>query len=177
MSDQTRRKFTQSILGIIISGFIPGLSSVICSCKRDGQSKISAKEKEQQMSVANVKFEPAYIKLHKSGELKKRGEQMWQIMESCKLCPRECEVNRLQGEEGFCEASAKLEVYSAHPHFGEESPLVGSGGSGTIFFTNCGLRCVFCINYEISQEGEGQVRSLEELAGMMLFLQNGPIFA
>ena len=92
-------------------------------------------------------------------------------MQSCELCPRMCGVNRLDGDEGFCQASSRLEISSYHPHFGEERPLVGKGGSGTIFFTNCGLRCVFCINWEISQEGRGQPRSIDDLAKMMLNLQ------
>lgn len=77
----------------------------------------------------------------------------------------------MEGEEGFCGASSKLEISSYHAHFGEERPLVGRGGSGTIFMTNCGLRCVFCINWEISHGGQGSERSLEELAAMMLALQ------
>jgi putative pyruvate formate lyase activating enzyme len=116
-------------------------------------------------------FEPPYVTLHKSGELKKRGQELWNIMESCRLCPRECEVNRIEGDEGFCQGSSQLEIYSFHPHFGEERPLVGKGGSGTVFFTNCGLRCVFCINWEISQDGRGYPRSVEDLADMMLALQ------
>jgi len=91
-------------------------------------------------------------------------------MESCRLCPRECGANR-HGQEGFCAATSQLEVSSHHPHLGEESHLVGRGGSGTIFFTNCSLRCVFCINWEISQGGKGQARSIEDLAEMMLDLQ------
>ncbi|NIO29183.1 MAG: radical SAM protein [Candidatus Latescibacteria bacterium] len=116
-------------------------------------------------------FEPAYLKLHKSGELKKRGEELWGLMKSCELCPRECGASRLDGEEGFCQASSQLEISSYHPHFGEERPLVGKGGSGTVFFTNCGLRCVFCINWEISQGGQGAPRTIEDLASMMLRLQ------
>ena len=112
------------------------------------------------------------MKLYRSGELKKRGEALWDMMENCNLCPRECGVNRLDGNEGFCKASSQLEISSYHPHFGEERPLVGNKGSGTIFFTNCGLRCVFCINWEISLEGKGQQKSIEELAKMMLILQN-----
>ncbi|GAB4372978.1 MAG: radical SAM protein [Calditrichia bacterium] len=93
------------------------------------------------------------------------------MMKACRLCPRECGVNRLAGEEGFCQASARLKIASYHPHFGEERPLVGRGGSGTIFFSNCGLRCVFCINWEISQGGEGDYCEIEDLANMMLALQ------
>jgi putative pyruvate formate lyase activating enzyme len=116
-------------------------------------------------------FEPAYLALHRSGELKKRGEELWAIMKSCRLCPRRCGVNRLAGAEGYCQASSKIEIASFHPHFGEEKPLVGKGGSGTVFFTNCGLRCVFCINWDISQEGKGEERTVDDLAGMMIKLQ------
>jgi putative pyruvate formate lyase activating enzyme len=116
-------------------------------------------------------FEPAYLKLHKSGELKKRGQELWNIMKSCELCPRRCGVNKLQGEKGFCQADSQLVVSSYHPHFGEEKPLVGKGGSGTIFLTHCGLRCVFCINWEISQGGMGDATSIEDMADMMLELQ------
>ena len=116
-------------------------------------------------------FEPSYLRLHRSGELKERGEALWSIMESCGLCPRQCGANRLAGNEGFCGSSSQLEVSSFHPHFGEERPLVGKGGSGTIFMTNCGLRCVFCINWKISQGGEGQPVEIESLTEMMLQLQ------
>jgi len=92
-------------------------------------------------------------------------------MKSCKLCPRKCGTNRLDGNRGFCQASSQLEIASHHPHFGEEKTLVGKGGSGTIFFTNCSLRCVFCINWEISQGGRGRPESIKELAQMMLHLQ------
>lgn len=116
-------------------------------------------------------FKPAYLKLHQNGELKRRGEEMWSIMERCRLCPRICNENRLKGKEGFCNASSKLEISSYHPHFGEERPLVGNGGSGTVFFTNCSLRCVFCINWQISIAGIGNVRSIDNLAEMMIHLQ------
>ncbi len=115
--------------------------------------------------------QPAYMTLHKSGELKKRGRNLWQIMENCQLCPRSCGTDRLSGQKGFCGASSQLEVASYTPHFGEEKPLVGHGGSGTIFLTHCSLRCVFCINWEISQGGEGRKYSIRELAKMMLKLQ------
>jgi putative pyruvate formate lyase activating enzyme len=92
-------------------------------------------------------------------------------MRPCKLCPRTCGVDRLAGKAGFCEATSQLAISSCQRHFGEEPPLVGEGGSGTVFFTHCGLRCVFCINFEISMEGDGTPRSIERLAQMMLELQ------
>lgn len=116
-------------------------------------------------------FEPAYLKLHRNGGLKSRGEKLWAMMESCELCPRMCGANRLKGERGFCQANSQLEISSYHPHFGEEKPLVGRGGSGTVFMTNCNLKCVFCINWQVSQGGEGSIRSLDDFAKIMLALQ------
>lgn len=116
-------------------------------------------------------FEPPYLKLHRTGELRRRGDVVWAMLESCRLCPRECGARRLRGEEGFCQASRDVEVSAHHPHFGEERSLVGRGGSGTIFLANCNLRCVFCINWEVSQGGQGWPRKVENLADMMLDLQ------
>jgi putative pyruvate formate lyase activating enzyme len=116
-------------------------------------------------------FEPPYLALHRTGELKARGELLWSVLESCELCPRACGVDKLSGARGFCQANAELEISAYHPHFGEERPLVGRGGSGTIFLTNCGLRCVFCCNWEISQGGVGRSRSIADMAEMMLRLQ------
>ena len=98
-------------------------------------------------------------------------ERALAILESCRLCPRRCGANRLEGETGECRTGRQAMVSSAGPHFGEETPLVGSGGSGTIFFTNCNLRCCFCQNYSISQMGEGHEVSSEELAATMLSLE------
>ena len=92
-------------------------------------------------------------------------------MERCQLCPRKCGVNRLKGESGFCHSpGSTLVISSFHPHFGEERPLVGTGGSGTIFITHCNLRCVFCQNWETSQLGMGAECALEDFAAMMLRL-------
>lgn len=124
-------------------------------------------------AVPAADFEPAYLSLHRSGEFARRGEKLWQIMESCELCPRACGVNRLAGERGFCRApGTELVVATAQPHFGEERPLVGKGGSGTIFLSHCNLRCVFCQNYQISIQGRGQTHSIDELAQIMLHLQS-----
>lgn len=117
-------------------------------------------------------FEPAFLELHKTGELKTRAEKLWAIMEECRLCPRKCGVNRLKGESGFCRSPGETLVVSAfHPHFGEEKPLVGNGGSGTIFLTHCNLRCAFCQNWEISQLGRGSRKTIDELAAKMLWLE------
>ena len=114
---------------------------------------------------------PGYINLHQTGELKSRAQELWEMMADCQLCPRKCQVNRLKGEKGVCRADSKLKIAAYHAHFGEEKPLVGKGGSGTIFLSHCSLRCVFCINWEISHSGEGHYYSLQEFADMMLALQ------
>jgi putative pyruvate formate lyase activating enzyme len=116
-------------------------------------------------------WHPAYEKLEKKGELAERVEEAYAIFEECRLCPRECGVNRLDGEKGFCQAPLKVMVHTAQPHFGEEISLVGQHGSGTIFFSNCNLRCVFCQNWPISIRGEGRAVEDEGLAQMMMFLQ------
>jgi putative pyruvate formate lyase activating enzyme len=115
--------------------------------------------------------DPAYVTLHHQGVLKERGEALWQRMDSCDLCPRNCSARRLQGERGVCKANSTLEIGSHGPHFGEEMELVGNSGSGTIFFTNCALLCVFCINADISQQGVGRSYTVNQLAEMMLSLQ------
>ena len=113
----------------------------------------------------------AYLELCRSGKLAERVEAARALLETCRVCPRCCGTNRLDGDVGKCRTANEAMVSSYGPHFGEESPLVGKYGSGTIFFTNCNLRCLFCQNYSISQLGEGERVSKEELALMMLSLQ------
>ena len=116
-------------------------------------------------------FKPAYIETYKKGLLKKKAEYARKILASCVLCPRQCKVDRLLGETGICKTGSRAMVSSYNAHFGEEAPLVGQNGSGTIFFTHCNLLCVFCQNYDISHEGCGEEVSDEQLAGIMLALQ------
>ena len=97
--------------------------------------------------------------------------KLWDLMDPCTLCPRECKVNRHKGDTGFCGIGDKPIVSSVGPHFGEESVLVGRGGSGTIFFAGCNLGCVFCQNFEISHHRQGQPVTIEHLAQSMLELQ------
>jgi putative pyruvate formate lyase activating enzyme len=117
-------------------------------------------------------WQPAYEKLEQAGEFARRIEEAYAVFEDCRLCPRECGVNRKKGDIGFCRAPAKPVVFSAHPHFGEELPLVGHRGSGTIFFSHCNLRCIFCQNWPISHEGRGKRIEDEGLADMMLRMQS-----
>jgi putative pyruvate formate lyase activating enzyme len=110
------------------------------------------------------------LKLFREGELSRRMEEALALMASCGLCPRECQVNRLEGELGYCETGRKARVSSYNAHFGEESPLVGRYGSGTIFISSCNLLCSFCQNYEISHLKEGVEVEPEHVAAMMLQL-------
>jgi putative pyruvate formate lyase activating enzyme len=114
---------------------------------------------------------PGYGKLEKEGKLAERVEHAYSIFEQCELCPRQCGINRQNGEQGFCGASAKVMIYTSHPHFGEEMSLVGKNGSGTIFFSNCNLQCVFCQNWPISIKGYGKELQDEDLANIMIHLQ------
>jgi len=118
------------------------------------------------------KFIPAY-RLLSSSVLAKKVEEAEEILKECTLCPRECRVDRTAGEKGFCRTGDKPFISSWGPHFGEERPLVGKLGSGTIFFGNCNLGCIFCQNYTISHLGEGVEISFEKLADTMIGLQSG----
>jgi putative pyruvate formate lyase activating enzyme len=117
------------------------------------------------------KFEPAYIRTYEKGLLRKKIQAAYKILNSCNLCPRRCQVNRIAGETGVCKTAKQAWVSSYNSHFGEEAPLVGTHGSGTIFFTHCNLLCLFCQNYDISHEGYGQKVSDNQLAAMMIALQ------
>lgn len=116
-------------------------------------------------------FIPVYIKTYESGELDKKINSAYEMLKECTLCPRSCKANRLNNEKGFCK-SGKLPIVSSYaPHFGEERPLVGQYGSGTIFFTNCNLGCIFCQNYDISHLGDGAEIDIETLSAMMISLK------
>ncbi|MFH0996144.1 MAG: radical SAM protein [Pseudomonadota bacterium] len=115
--------------------------------------------------------EPCYIQTWKTGLLQEKIRQAADVLQSCTLCPRKCRVNRKAGEKGICRTADQAFVYGYHAHFGEEAPLVGRYGSGTIFFTHCNLKCNFCQNFEISHKGAGKQVSDMQLADMMLKLQ------
>jgi len=118
-----------------------------------------------------MSFVPVYLRLYEKGELDNRIETLREVLKSCTLCPRECRVDRLNGEAGYCQAGKDLKVSSVFPHFGEEPPLVGRSGSGTIFLTHCNLRCVFCQNYDISHLGGGARVATDQMARSMIKLQ------
>jgi len=116
-------------------------------------------------------MEASYIEAYRSGRLEESLKRAAAWMKKCTLCPRLCAVDRISGETGYCRTGRYAVVASYGAHYGEERPLVGRHGSGTIFFSHCNLYCVFCQNYDISHGGEGRPASPEELAGVMLFLQ------
>lgn len=98
-------------------------------------------------------------------------EKLYSMMDKCEICPRKCGVNRNKGQKGLCKTADKIFIASSNIHTGEEPPISGHGGSGTIFFSNCTLNCVFCQNYPISQLGNGREITVEELSEIMLNLQ------
>ena len=149
---QTRRDFIRRSLLFGGSLFLSPLS-------------LHAKEKKEERWI------PAYEKLEREGKLAQRIKQAYSIFEHCQLCPRRCGINRQKGEKGFCRAPVKPMIFSYHPHFGEEVPITGENGSGTIFFSNCNLRCIFCQNWPIAHEGRGEEVRDEDLADMMIKLQ------
>lgn len=169
LKEFTRRDFLTYAARLCIP---VGLSAMVMGCVDSQASSGQTETEAEESSATSSEFEPAYLRLHRTGELKQRAEELWAVMQRCQLCPRQCGVNRLEGTSGFCRApGATLVVSAFQPHFGEERPLVGIGGSGTIFLTHCNLRCVFCQNWEISHLGRGSETSIDELAEMMLYLQ------
>jgi putative pyruvate formate lyase activating enzyme len=131
----------------------------------------AAARTESEFMIPAESFEPAYLTLYRSGELAKRAVVAVAELADCRLCPRNCGINRLADKTAACLTGRKAVVASSGPHFGEEDCLRGRHGSGTIFFSNCNLRCVFCQNFDISQKKAGREVSAGELADMMLRLQ------
>ncbi len=114
---------------------------------------------------------PVYIETARSGGLSQKAGAAREILKNCTLCPRRCGVDRRSGETGICKTGKAAMISSFNAHFGEEAPLVGKKGSGTIFFTHCSLMCCFCQNFDISHEGHGSPVSNEELAAIILAVQ------
>ncbi len=115
---------------------------------------------------------PSYLKSYADSSLKKKIDKTYKMLENCQICPRRCQVNRLKGEKGFCRVGVNPIVCSFMSHHGEEPPVSGKRGSGTIFFSYCNLKCQYCQNYSFSQNGEGEEVALEKLSDFMLYLQN-----
>jgi len=160
MMATSRREFVWQSLAVASSVLVPPG----CEGRQSGEVGVPA-------GNAPGDFEPGYLKLEREGELEKREEALWEILSRCKICARGCGANRLAGETGVCSTTSRIKVHSAGPHHGEERELVGRGGSGTVFFSNCNLLCSFCQNWEINHRGDGERTSPRELADTMLSLQ------
>lgn len=156
----SRRRFIRDSLATVGALAIGPLGTATGGCKDGGDRPGGFRE-----------FEPAYLALARNGTLAERDRALWSIFEKCHLCPRTCEVNRLAGQNKICGSTAALKVHSAGAHHGEERPLVGKHGSGTIFFSNCNLLCCFCQNWEIAHRGDGGTITHRKLAQAMLALQ------
>lgn len=115
---------------------------------------------------------PSYLDAFKAGTLHEKSETAAQLLLNCAICPRRCSINRLKDEKGFCQTGKNSVVCSYFPHHGEEPVLSGTKGSGTIFFSHCNMRCLYCQNYSFSQQKEGREVEIDELADCMLALQN-----
>ena len=160
---RSRREFLQQSLAAAGGVLVP----VGCSQNGDRLAASPALDSEG----AGGAFEPAYLELERSGELARREAELWQKLAHCDGCARSCGADRLAGETGFCSSTARLKLASAGPHYGEERELVGQGGSGTVFFSNCNLLCCYCQNWEINHRGDGEHTSHSELADVMVGLQ------
>lgn len=117
------------------------------------------------------KMEPLYLETYRKGLLDEKIEKAYEMLKECRLCPRLCRVNRLEGKKGICNTGADAIISDHFAHFGEESVLVGNNGSGTIFVSCCNLLCIYCQNASISHRCQGRVVGLDDFAGMMLSLQ------
>jgi len=136
------------------------------------RGKNNPKAKENEPPATNREpYKPGYLTLESKGELEVRERALWEKMQRCDLCPRKCGVNRAAGQRAACSSDNTFKVASHAAHFGEERPLVGVSGSGTIFFSDCNLLCVFCQNWQINHRGDGRHTSHAQLADMMLSLQ------
>ena len=160
MREISRREFLNDSFHLSGSVLVPAAFSI------PNKQKVSAGK------IPGSALYPSYLKLQREGILSQRVKDLYKFYEECHLCPRDCRINRMDGQTGKCKASSKVKLSSAAPHFGEEPPLVGSNGSGTIFFSNCSLRCVYCQNYSISIDGEGVEVSDDRLADSMLKMQS-----
>jgi putative pyruvate formate lyase activating enzyme len=118
------------------------------------------------------KYTPRYLLTHRTGRLKEKIQRGRKLLENCQLCPRNCEVNRFEESGKICQIGHFAKVSNHFPHFGEEACLTGFNGSGTIFFISCNLRCVFCQNWDISHSNNGRGVQPEELANIMMDLQD-----
>lgn len=176
MNGYTRKEFLCSACKRAL-GLLPAAAILTKHGKAQipGQfSRLEVKGEIQATASGGAAFEPSYLTLQASGELKRRGQELWNSMRHCEICPRECHENRLRGEKGECGSTDRVKVASYGPGFDEETPreLVGSGGTGSIVMSNCSLRCAFCLDWQASHGGSGKPEDIEGLAAIMLEMQD-----
>jgi len=177
----SRRGFVQACLVAAGAAALGGLGCAGCRVARTGTPSLDRSRPDLSaegvadggVSRRGNAWEPRYLELERTGELERRELALWALLERCRLCPRQCGVNRLAGEKGVCSCAETFKVAAFGAHFGEEAPLVGKRGSGTIFFSHCNLLCVFCQNWEINHRGDGELTTHADLARIMLSLQHG----
>jgi len=121
--------------------------------------------------ATDTPYEPGYIALERSGELERRERALWALYDPCRLCPRLCGANRAAGKAGACSVAGNFRVSSFGPDFGNEKPIHGTRGSGSVFLSNCNLLCVFCQNWQINHRGDGKKTTHTQLAKMLLDMQ------
>lgn len=156
MPGPSRREFAGALLA-------PGLTLLAPALPRESS--------EPSFVSPRQGWTAGYVKLARTGELRKRARELRSIYQSCRLCPRQCGVNRRRGQTGVCSSTARAKVFSFDRRFAEERPLTGTRGSGAIFFSNCNLLCAYCQNWEINHRGDGEWVSDRQLADIMLHLQ------
>ncbi|MCL2369468.1 MAG: radical SAM protein [Alphaproteobacteria bacterium] len=158
---------------LLTGGLIAGGAIAVATI---GGVKVSyrAKKNNHQSSVVNSesKYRPRYLDLEASGELAKREAALWDMYAPCTLCPRMCGVNRRAGRGGKCRFANSFRVASFGPDFGNEAPIRGTVGSGSVFLSGCNLKCIFCQNWQINHRGDGQYTTHEQLADMLISMQN-----
>jgi putative pyruvate formate lyase activating enzyme len=167
--DPSRRQLIQDLL-LAAGGSLLLPAGVACretSARERGKGGYGARPPR----VSKGRFEPGYLALERSGRLARIERRLWRMYDACRCCPRACKKKRSWGQVGECKCTSRLKVNSAGPHMGEERPLVGRNGSGTIFFSRCNLLCVFCQNWEVNHRGDGRYVTHEGLADTMLGLQ------
>lgn len=171
----SRRKFVKSSLVAAgtVAATLGGLRLFpnLFAAKAEAARRENSPQNNAQNSNAQGAWQPAYVALEESGELARREQALTSKLSRCDLCPRLCNVNRAGGAVGICGTADTFKVASFAPHHGEEAPLRGRNGSGTIFISDCSLLCVFCINWQIAHRGDGTRTSHERLANMMIDLQ------
>lgn len=134
----SRKQFLVRCARLAACGGLALLGQPLAGCNGRGARPAGIRLNARAAAI-DPNFEPGYLRQHRAGELRTRADELWGRMSRCRLCPRECGAARTAGDRGACGASAELRIASYHPHFGEERPLVGLGGSGTIFFSHCNL--------------------------------------